>query len=141
MRPRNWFLLAALFGAIGLIFVGCYSFSGSPRGYVSGHFPRAARYDSSTARAYTAKRPPTAVAATIADHWRPHGRIVNGTGVFLRYQNTMIVVRPRESHGSLITVDGFQHAYHHYYGIVGGYWSIHGGHGERFRGGGPGAGK
>lgn len=140
MRPRNWFVLAAIVGAIGLVFVGCYAYSGSPRDYVSAHYTRAAQYDSGTTRAYTSAMAPTAVASDISDHWEPVDRLVNSTGVFLRYANDLIVIKPRGS-GSLITVDDFRHGYHHYYGIVGGFWALHGGLGERFRGGGPGAGK
>lgn len=140
MRTRTWFILAAVVGAIGLLFTGTFLFSGSPRSYVSGHYSRASRYDSGSARAYTSGKSPTKVAGDIADDWKPAGRVVDGSGVYLRYSRDLVAVRPHGS-GSLITVDKFSHGYHYFYSHVGGWWLPIGGSGERFRGGGPGAGK
>ncbi len=140
MKTRNWFILAGVLGGVGILFTGLFLFSGSPRSYVSGHYSRASRFDSGTGRAYTSSAAPSIVAAAIASHWKPAGRVVDGSGVYLRYSDDMVAVRPH-GRGSLITVDGFRNGYHHYYSHVGGYWLPIGGSGERFRGGGPGAGK
>jgi hypothetical protein len=140
VKPWHLFTAAGVTGALGLAVGGWFLVGGSPRGYVSDHYTRAVRYDSGTARAFTAAGTPTAVAHTIADHWRPAGRVVDGSGVYLRYSDTMIAVTPR-GHGSVIRVDGFRSGYRHYYHHVGGYWTIPGGSGEKFRGGGPGSGK
>ncbi|MGA8117198.1 MAG: DUF4247 domain-containing protein [Actinocatenispora sp.] len=140
MKTRSWFVLAAVLGGIGVLFTGLFLFSGSPRSYVSGHYSRASHYDRGTARAYTSGSSPSSVAGAIASSWRPAGRVVDGSGIYLRYSDDLIAVRPR-GRGSLITVDGFKNGYHHYYSHVGYYWLPIGGHGELLRGGGPGAGK
>lgn len=140
LRSRVTYLVAAGLGGLGLLFTGLFLFSGSPRSYVSGHYTRATGYDRGTARAYTSGLAPTVVAGAIASHWKPAGRVADGSGVYLRYSDDMIAVRPR-GRGSLITVDNFSNGYHHYYSHVGGWWVPSGGTGERFRGGGPGAGK
>lgn len=140
MKTRSWFILAAVLGGVGLLFTGIFFLSGSPRGYVSGHYTRASAYDRGTGRAYTSSSAPSIVAGAIAHSWRPAGRVVDGSGIYLRYSDDLIAIRPH-GHGSLITVDGFRNGYHHYYSHVGGYWLPHGGPGELIRGGGPGAGK
>lgn len=140
MKTRTWFIFAAVLGLVGVIFTCFFFFSGSPAGFVRSHYTRAAHYDSGRERAYTARQSPTAVASQITDDWTPAGKVVDGSGVYLRYSDDLIAIRSRK-HGSLITLSDFRYGYHHYYGHVGGFWVPIGGPGERFRGRGPGAGK
>ncbi|HTJ37521.1 MAG TPA: DUF4247 domain-containing protein [Dactylosporangium sp.] len=139
---RIWYLIAGCLGAVGLIIGGITAFSGSsPRSYVAGHYQRAAARDlGGDAKAYTSTKPPTRVADEISRAWSPAGRFVDGSGVYLRYSNDSIVLKPNGA-GTLILVEGLRTAYHRYSGVVGGTGWTGRGDGISGRGGGPGSGK
>lgn len=140
---RIWYLLAACLGGIGLLIGSIAVFSGSftPTSYVSKHYQRAASYDiGRDARAYTSRKSPTKVADEITRAWSPAGRYADGSGIYLRYSNDSVVLKPNGT-GTLILVEGLRTAYRRYSGVVGGTgWSGRG-DGNSGRGGGPGSGK
>lgn len=140
MKTRTWIIFAVVLGLVGTLFTCLFFFSGSPGGFVRSHYTRAQQYDSGRERAYTSDKSPTEVVHEITDNWAPAGKVTDGSGVYLRYSDDMIAVRPKENL-TLITLSDFRYGYHHYYGHVFGFWVPIGGMGERFRGRGPGAGK
>ncbi|GAB2735634.1 hypothetical protein GCM10027174_05760 [Salinifilum aidingensis] len=144
MKPGCWFTIAGIAGVFALILGLTTAFSTglSPRSYVQHNYARAERMDppGRNSRAYTSPQPPTQVAADISDHWRPQNRYADGSGIYLRYPDDAIVVKPR-GRGSRIDVMDARRAYHHYYGIIGGAWGWNSTYGESFRGRGPGVGK
>jgi hypothetical protein len=140
---RIWYVMAASLGAIGLIIGGFTVFSGSfsPRSYVSSHYQRAASRDiGGDARAYTSTKSPTRVADEVSGAWSPAGRYADGSGVYLRYSNDSVVLKPNGT-GTLILVEGLRTAYRRYSGVVGGSGWVGRGDGNSGRGGGPGTGK
>ncbi|WP_432972784.1 DUF4247 domain-containing protein [Dactylosporangium sp. CA-233914] len=140
---RIWYLVAGCLGAVGLLIGGITVFSGSfsPRSYVSQHYQRAAVRDIGTeARAYTSTKSPTRVADEISRAWSPAGRYADGTGVYLRYSEDSIVLKPSGT-GTLILVEALRTAYRRYSGTVGGSGWVGRGDGISSRGGGPGSGK
>ncbi|GAA4677119.1 DUF4247 domain-containing protein [Phytohabitans rumicis] len=141
MKYRKWFVLGAGLALVGLLVAGVGTLYGnfSPRGYVADKFSRSTGDDiGQDAVAYTSAKAPSEVADQITDAWRPADRYVDGSGVYLRYNDDSIVILPAAV-GSLILVERMLTAYPRYYGIVGGYWGW--GRGASVRGGGPGAGK
>jgi hypothetical protein len=141
MKP--YLFVAVPLGLLGLIIaaVAIWSGSTSPRSYIEDTYPRAARHDIGTsALAYISTRPVSAVAEDITGTWRPADRYVDGSGVYLRYSDDAVVIRPLPA-GSLILVEAVRTAYPRYYGVLGGHWGWNTRDGEGFRGGGPGAGK
>ena len=143
MKAARWFVAAGIVGLVGLIVAGCAIFAGnfSPRDYVADRYPRSAAHDiGNDARAYSADRPPSEIAAEITGAWEPADRYVDGSGIYLRYADDAIVILPLVL-GSLILIESMRTAYPRYYGIIGGYWGWGSGWGESTRGGGPGAGK
>ena len=139
---RIWYVLAASLTAIGLVIGGFTACSGnfSPTSYVARHYTRAATQDiGGEARAYTSIKSPTRVADEITRAWTPAGRYADGTGVYLRYSNDSVVLKPNGT-GTLILVEGLRTAYRRYSGVVGNGW-IGRGDGNSGRGGGPGSGK
>jgi hypothetical protein len=135
--------MAACLGGIGLIIGSFTVFSGSftPRSYVANHYQRAVSRDiGGDARAYTSTKAPTRVADEISKAWSPAGRYADGSGVYLRYSNDSVVLRPNGT-GTLILVEGLRTAYRRYSGTVGGSGWIGRGDGNSGRGGGPGSGK
>lgn len=146
MKPHFWFIIAGVAGALALV-VGlttAFSTGTGPRSYVDHNYTRAERVDNTAqtrgARSYTSPKPPTQVAADISNHWRPQNRYADGSGIYLRYANDAVVIKPHNG-GSLIQVMKAQRAYHHFFPIIGGAWGWNSPQGESFRGGGPGVGK
>ncbi|MEV1288368.1 DUF4247 domain-containing protein [Micromonospora sp. NPDC049679] len=141
MTYRRWFVVGAAFALIGALVAGFGIFYGnfSPRGYVESRFVRSASHDiGRDGIAYTSSKRPTEVAAELTEAWQPAERYVDGSGVYLRYDDDSVVILPLAA-GSLILLERTATAYPRYHGIVGGSWG--GGRGSTIRGGGPGAGK
>jgi hypothetical protein len=141
MTYRKWFVVGAVLALAGLLVAGVGTLYGSftPRGYVADRFQRSTADDiGRDAVAYTSAKAPSEVADQITDAWQPADRYVDGSGVYLRYNDDSIVILPAAV-GSLILVERMVTAYPRYYGIVGGFWGW--GRGASVRGGGPGAGK
>lgn len=143
MKPKWWFAVAGVFVMIAvLVAVNLFVFSGtSAASYVDNEFERApsSRYDNEV-RSYRSDRKPTEVAALIVDQWQPLSQYADGSGVYLRYPDDAIVIKPRGS-GSLILVMDDDRAYGLFYAHIGGVWGWTSTHGGSFRGRGPGAGK
>lgn len=141
MTYRKWLFAGAALAVIGVLVAGVAVFTGSfsPRGYVADTFRRSAADDiGRDAVAYRSSKPPSQVAKQITDAWKPAERYVDGSGVYLRYDDDAVVVLPA-ARGSLILVEKMTTAYPRYSGVVGGYWGWS--RGTSVRGGGPGAGK
>jgi hypothetical protein len=141
MTYRGWFMIGAAFALVGVLVAGFGLFYGnfSPRGYVEDRYTRAASRDiGDDAKAYTSPKTPTAVAADITGAWEPADQYIDGSGVYLRYDDDSVVIQPLAA-GSLIMLERMSTAYPRHYGIVGGFWGW--GRGTTTRGGGPGAGK
>ncbi|MFG2044147.1 DUF4247 domain-containing protein [Dactylosporangium sp. NPDC048998] len=119
---RICYLVAACLATVGLIIGGIATCSGSfsPRSYVAGHYQRAASRDiGAEARAYVSTKPPSRVADEISRAWSPAGRHVDGSGVYLRYSNDSVVLKP-DGTGTLILVEALRTAYRRYSGTLGG---------------------
>jgi hypothetical protein len=142
MAYRGWFVVGIGLALVGVLVAGVGLLTGSfsPRGYVSDTYTRAATRDiGDDATAYTSSKVPSEVADQITGAWAPADRYVDGSGVYLRYDDDAVVILPLAAVGSLILVEKMRTAYPRYYGTVGGYWGW--GRGTGVRGGGPGAGK
>lgn len=145
MKPKFWFVIAAITAVLALIIalVTIFSTGTGPRGYVANNYTRAAQLDiagDNDNKAYTSTRAPSQVSAEVTDAWEPIAQRVDASGVYLRYSEDGVVIKPR-GRGSVIHVMDVEEAYRHYHGVVGGYWGWTGTRGEAFRGRGPGAGK
>ena len=145
MKPKFWFVLAGVAALLALVLaiVAIASTGSSVRSYVADHYTRAAHLDEpGNARnaAYTSPKRPSEVAQEITARWRPQSRYTDSTGIYLRYPDDAVVIRPYQS-GSVIHVLDDDYAYRRYHSHVGGFWGWSSPHGETFRGGGPGAGK
>lgn len=141
MKSRYFFLLGVAFALIGALVAGIGIFSGnfSPRGYVTDKYVRSPAHDiGRDALAYTSSDPPSRVAADITRAWQPLDQYVDASGVYLRYDDDAVVIRPTSA-GSLILLERVATAYPRYYRIVGNAWGW--GRGTTVRGGGPGFGK
>lgn len=141
MTYRKWFVVGVALALVGLVVSGVGTLNGnfSPRGFVADRFERSTGDDiGNDAVAYTSSLAPSEVADQITDAWEPADRYVDGSGVYLRYDDDAVVVLPAVV-GSLILVERLTTAYPRYHGTVGGYWGW--GRGVSVRGGGPGAGK
>lgn len=149
MKPKFWFVIAAMTAALALIIalVTIFSSGTGPRGYVANHYDRAPSLDirgDDDNKAYTSRRRPTVVANDIAEAWDPITQLVRGSGIYLRYNEDAVIVQPRgrtDTNGSVIHVMDVDEAYRHYHHVVAGFWGWTGPHGQSFRGGGPGSGK
>lgn len=141
MRPKVFFIAAAVFALIGAIVAGVMLFGGtSVRSYIESNYTRASNLDRGSEKAYTSPLQPTETSNEIQNSWTPVSQYPSAGGVFLRYSDDMVLVQPHDG-GSVIRVDDVRRAHAAYYGIVGGVWGWSSGHGESFRGRGPGAGK
>jgi hypothetical protein len=128
----------ALVGALVASFAIFYG-SFSPRGYVKDRYTRAASQDiGQQAMAYTSRKSPSAVAAEVTKAWKPADQYVDGSGVYLRYDDDSVVILPTAA-GSLILLERMTTAYPRYRSTVGNSWGW--GRGTTVRGGGPGSGK
>ncbi len=139
--PKAWFWIAGIFAVVaGIIAIVMVARGTSVRDYVDDTYSRAANLDRDDEIAYTSTSSPSAVTAAITGAWKPVSQYADASGVYLRYNDDMVLVRP-EGRGSVIRVDDVDRAYRRYHTHVGSTWGWTSGHGESFRGRGPGAGK
>ncbi|MEV0154198.1 DUF4247 domain-containing protein [Micromonospora sp. NPDC050686] len=141
MSYRRWFVVGVAFAVVGALVAAFAIFYGnfSPRGYVQDHYARAAARDiGGDAVAYTSDQSPSQVAKQVTDAWQPADQYVDGSGVYLRYDDDSVVILPIAA-GSLILLESMRTAYPRYHSTVGGHWGW--GRGSTVRGGGPGVGK
>ncbi|MDO3706029.1 DUF4247 domain-containing protein [Micromonospora sp. C28SCA-DRY-2] len=141
MTYRRWFVVGVVFAVIGALVAAFAIFYGnfSPRGYVEDRYTRAASRDiGADAVAYTSPRSPSQVAKEVTDAWQPADQYVDGSGVYLRYDDDSVVILPIAT-GSVILLERLRTAYPRYHSTVGNYWGW--GRGNTVRGGGPGSGK
>jgi hypothetical protein len=141
MTYRRWFVVGVVFAVIGALVAAFALFYGnfSPRGFVEDRYTRAATRDiGGDAVAYTSTKDPSTVAQEVSDAWRPADQYVDGSGVYLRYDDESVVILPLAA-GSLILLERLSTAYPRYHSTVGNHWGW--GRGNTVRGGGPGSGK
>ncbi|WP_018221776.1 DUF4247 domain-containing protein [Salinispora pacifica] len=141
MTYRRWFVVGTAFALLGVLVVAIAISYGSfsPRGFVEDRYQRAAAHDlDSAALAYSSTKQPSQVAQELTDAWQPADQYVDSTGVYLRYDDDSVVIRPVAA-GSLILLERLTTAYPRYHSRVGGHWGW--GRGNTVRGGGPGSGK
>ncbi|BCL15003.1 DUF4247 domain-containing protein [Micromonospora sagamiensis] len=141
MTYRRWFVVGAVFAVIGVLVAAFAIFYGnfSPRGYVEDRYSRAVSQDiGKDALAYTSTKRPSEVADEVTDAWKPADQYVDGSGVYLRYDDDSVVILPVAA-GSLILLERVSTAYPRYRQTVGNSWGW--GRGSTVRGGGPGSGK
>ncbi|MEU5903630.1 DUF4247 domain-containing protein [Micromonospora sp. NPDC047467] len=141
MTYRRWIVMGMAVAVVGVLVAGFAIVNGtfSPRDYVQDRYTRAASRDiGRQAIAYTSSKSPTQVANDLTDAWRPADRYVDGSGVYLRYDDDSVVILPIAA-GSVILLENMSTAYPRYHSIVGSYWGW--GRGSTVRGGGPGSGK
>ncbi|WP_229398953.1 DUF4247 domain-containing protein [Micromonospora okii] len=141
MTYRRWFVVGAAVAVVGALIAAFAIFSGnfSPRGFVEDRYARAASRDiGSQAVAYTSSKSPSQVAAEVTDAWRPADQYVDGSGVYLRYDDDSVVILPIAA-GSVILLERMSTAHPRYHSTVGSHWGW--GRGSTVRGGGPGSGK
>jgi hypothetical protein len=138
---RRWFVVGVAFAVVGALVAAFAIFYGnfSPRGYIEDRYTRAASRDiGRDAIAYTSNRTPSQVAKDVTDAWKPADQYVDGSGVYLRYDDDSLVILPIAA-GSLILLERMRTAYPRYHSTVGSHWGW--GRGSTVRGGGPGSGK
>ncbi|MFG1802317.1 DUF4247 domain-containing protein [Micromonospora carbonacea] len=141
MTYRRWFVVGAAVAVVGALLAAFAIFYGnfSPRGYVQDRYNRAASRDiGGNAVAYTSTKTPSQVAKEVTDTWQPADQYVDGSGVYLRYDDDSVVILPIAA-GSVILLERMTTAYPRYHSTVGSHWGW--GRGSTVRGGGPGAGK
>ena len=141
MTYRRWFVVGVAVAVIGALIAAFTIFYGnfSPRGYVEDNFSRASGRDiGSNAIAYTSRKTPSEVSKQITDAWKPADQYVDGSGVYLRYDDVSVVILPLAV-GSVILLEKMTTAYPRYHTVVGNSWGW--GRGSTVRGGGPGSGK
>jgi hypothetical protein len=138
---RRWIVVGVAVAVVGALIAAFAIFYGnfSARGYVQDHYTRAASRDiGSDALAYTSNRSPDQVAKDIKKAWQPADEYVDGSGVYLRYDDDSVVILP-VAVGSMILLERMTTAYPRYHSRVGTHWGWS--RGSTVRGGGPGAGK
>ncbi|WP_428962694.1 DUF4247 domain-containing protein [Micromonospora fluostatini] len=141
MTYRRWFVVGVAVALVGAVIAAFALFYGnfSPRGFVEDRYTRAASRDiGRQALAYTSSRPPSQVAKEVTDAWQPADQYVDGSGVYLRYDDDSVVILPLAA-GSVILLERMTTAYPRYHSTVGRGWGWGGG--GTVRGGGPGSGK
>ncbi|MDX6738683.1 DUF4247 domain-containing protein [Actinocorallia sp. A-T 12471] len=107
--------------------------SRSPDGWIADHYAR-------SGDAWTTQKDPLAAADELSDEFRPVDRVVDPSGVFLRYPEVIVAVLAAGA-GSKVYVDRADVGYQRWHKHVGGRWGGPAGHATLFRGGGPGDGK
>lgn len=126
--------------AVGLLIGGLSSCGSSPRSYVKDRYTAAGKRNGS--EIYRTNDRVEKVAKDLTAEWKPADRLVDTGGVFLRYKDDLIAIRPRSGGGGTeISVDDPERGYAHWYPYVGGWFGTYSGRAEGFRGGGPGTGK
>ncbi|MGN9811882.1 DUF4247 domain-containing protein [Micromonospora sp. BQ11] len=141
MTYRRWFVVGTVFAVIGALVAAFALLYGnfSPRGFVEDRYSRAAARDiGGDAVAYTSTKDPSTVAQEVSQAWQPADQYVDGSGVYLRYDDESVVILPLAA-GSLILLERLSTAYPRYHSTVGSHWGW--GRGNTVRGGGPGSGK
>ena len=141
MTYRRWFVFGGVFAVIGALVASFAIFYGSfsPRGFVENRYSRAMSMDiDSSAKAYTSPKKPSVVSKEITDAWQPADQYVDASGIYLRYDDDSVVIKPNQA-GSVILVEDSSRAYNRYHHVVGSSWGW--GRGSTVRGGGPGSGK
>ncbi|EEP72675.1 hypothetical protein MCAG_03002 [Micromonospora sp. ATCC 39149] len=141
MTYRRWFVVGAAVAVVGALLAAFAILYGnfSPRGYVQDRYSRAAGRDiGAAAVAYTSAKSPSQVAKEVTDAWQPADQYVDGSGVYLRYDDDSVVILPIAA-GSVILLERLTTAYPRYHSTVGSHWGW--GRGSTVRGGGPGSGK
>ncbi|MCK9248091.1 MAG: DUF4247 domain-containing protein [Solirubrobacteraceae bacterium] len=142
-RCKAWtLLLGGGFMALAALLAVVAAF-GSVGGGVEGHVKAEYRASGTQngARTFTSDKRVDEVVDDITDAWKPADRLADPGGVFLRYSDVIVAVRPRKPSGTDITVDDADRAYARWYPVVGGWFGTYSGRAEGFRGGGPGSGK
>lgn len=140
-KPKTWFWISGILAGIaGLIAIMMVARGTTVRDYVDNTYTRTSALDQDDEIAYTSRDVPSMVSANIVGVWKPVSQYADASGVYLRYNDDMVLIRPHEG-GSVIRVDDVDRAYRRYHSHVGGFWGWTSGHGESFRGRGPGAGK
>ena len=140
-------LLAISLVALGLLGIaGLFARSESVEGWLGSECRRAgSERDPNGNRAdrYACDRPASVVAAALADAHKPADRRSTPEGHFLRYADDMvgIVPDPDDTSRSTAYLSDERRGYGFFFPFVGGFWGSYTGPGERFRGGGPAAGK
>ena len=98
MTYRRWFVFGAAFAVIGALVASFAIFYGSfsPRGFVEDRYSRTSRLDiGSQAKAYTSpKRAERRRRRRSPCTWRPADQYVDGSGVYLRYDDDSVVILP-----------------------------------------------
>lgn len=141
MSRKSW-VIAAVCAILTVALSGCGSDDddgSEARSYITSHYTRAANLDETNdGRAYTANKPPGAVADEITQAVLPLDRRSSGPMTFLQYRDDIIAISPDGS-GAKVLVDDYRNGYrrHHSYVSVFGWPSDNSG----FRGGGSGDGK
>ncbi|MCX4469050.1 hypothetical protein C5N14_10980 [Micromonospora sp. MW-13] len=141
MTYRRWFVVGAAVAVVGALLAAFAILYGnfSPRGYVEDRYTRATSRDIGRAAvAYTSSKSPSQVADEVTSAWKPADQYVDGSGVYLRYDDDSLVILPIAA-GSVILLERMTTAYPRYHSTVGSHWGW--GRGSTVRGGGPGAGK
>ncbi|MEV4641111.1 DUF4247 domain-containing protein [Actinoplanes sp. NPDC049548] len=109
----------------GLVLTGAALLAGggSPAGLVVDRYRRdPARDIDGQARAFVATEPVSRVTAEVIDAWRPAARHVDASGVYLRYADDTVVIRPLAGGGTLILVEATSTAYPRYRSVLEGPW-------------------
>jgi hypothetical protein len=125
--------------ALVILVTSLSSCGSSPRSYVRDHYTAAGKRNGT--EVFRSKDRVERVVKDITSEWKPADRLTDTGGVFLRYRDDLIAVRPRTAGGSEISVDDPDRGYAHWYPFVGGWFGTYSGRAEGFRGGGPGTGK
>lgn len=125
--------------ALVVLVTSLSSCGSSPRSYVRDHYTAAGKRNGT--EVYRSRDRTEKVVKDITNAWKPADRLTDAGGVFLRYRDELVAVRPRTGGGSEISVEDPERGYAHWYPYVGGWFGTYSGRAEGFRGGGPGTGK
>lgn len=126
--------------ALVLLVGGLSSCGSSPRSWVKDHYTSAGKRDG--ADVYRTRDRVEKVTKDLTSAWKPADRITDPGGVFLRYSDELIAIRPiANGGGTELSVDDADRGYASFYPYVGGWFGSYSGRAEGFRGGGPGSGK
>jgi hypothetical protein len=125
--------------ALILLVSGLSSCGSSPRSWVKDHYTAAGKRGG--ADVFRTTQNVATVTKDLTSAWKPADRLTDPGGVFLRYRDDLIAIRPRTGGGTELSVDDADRGYAGFYPYVGGWFGTYSGRGESFRGGGPGSGK
>lgn len=125
--------------ALGLLIGGLSSCGSSPRSTIKSNYTAAGKRDG--ADLFRTKKNVAQVTRELTEEWKPADRLTDPGGVFLRYRDDLVAIRPISTGGSELSVDDADRGYAHWYPFVGGWFGTYSGRAEGFRGGGPGSGK